>query len=119
MRDIGDAWYPSKIKVGSQIPARIVNLIPTMANEGSLDYNERNMKEIGGRTQGWEKNPGENQVESHFMDFPGNKLFEGYWECLASLKNPSGQLLESYNSRNWPKKQPVKTKYILFLTYSQ
>ena len=55
MRDIGDAWYPSKIKVGSQIPARIVNLIPTMANEGSLDYNERNMKEIGGRTQGWEK----------------------------------------------------------------
>jgi hypothetical protein len=29
-------------------------LIPTMAIEGSLDCNERNMEEIAGRTQGWE-----------------------------------------------------------------
>ena len=28
--------------------------IPTMANEGSVDCNEKNMEEIGGRTQGWE-----------------------------------------------------------------
>ena len=28
--------------------------IPTMANEGSLDCHEKNMDEIGGRTQGWE-----------------------------------------------------------------
>ena len=28
--------------------------IPTMANEGSVDCNEKNMEEIGRRTQGWE-----------------------------------------------------------------
>ena len=37
-----------------------------MANEGSLDCNERNMEEIGGRTQGW---------DNLFVGFPGGKLF--------------------------------------------
>jgi len=46
-----------------------------MANEGSLDYNERNMEEIGGRNARLGKFPGESQVECHFVGFPGEKLF--------------------------------------------
>ena len=69
-RGIGDAWHPSKTKVGSrhnhqtspetgknyQEPMKSKHvpfpLIPTMAKENSLDCSEGNMEEIGGTTQG-------------------------------------------------------------------
>ena len=90
-RGIGDAWHPSKTKVGSchnhqAFLARIVNNqwkpnispFPIHSHYGHRGLFGLQWKEYGrnsGTYARLEKLLGESQVECHFVGFPGEKLF--------------------------------------------
>ena len=65
-----------------------------MANEASLDCNERNMEEIGGRTQGWENFKERARLSAILLAFQGRNYSRG----IGDAWHPSsGQLLQSQN----------------------